>query len=174
VDGGDVVVGGEVVVGAVGGEVVVGTVVVGAVVVVDGSTGAGPPLGISGDVSIVGGWALPGTMLSELPDDSSGAERWNDGPQEGRPAGRASSPLLAVSVNVGLVLELGPATLNVAVPHRQRTAVPTAAGQVTRMPTETVAVPPPLGHRIEGLATDAELDDSHPAPPVPVPGIVMK
>ena len=77
-------------------------------------------------------------------------------------------------MNVGLVFELGPATLNVAVPHRQRTAVPTAAGQVTRMPTETVAVPPLFGHSTDGLLTDTELDDIHPAPPVPVPVIVMK
>ena len=81
VDGGAVVVGGVVVVG--GAVVVVG----GVVVVVDGSTGARPPLGISGDVSIVGGWALPGTTLSELPAVSSGAERRNDGPHDGRPVG---------------------------------------------------------------------------------------
>ena len=71
------------------------------------------------------------------------------------------------------MFELGPATLKVAVPHRQRTAVPTAAGHVARMPTETVAVPPPLGHSTDGLLTDTELDDIHPAAPVPVPGIEM-
>ncbi len=65
------------------------------VVVVDGSTGARPPLGTSGDVSIVGGWALPGTTLSEFPALSSGAERRSDGPHGGRPAGGAELPLFA-------------------------------------------------------------------------------
>ena len=47
--------------------------------------GRRPPLGVSGEVSIVGGCALPGTRLSESPAVSNGADRSNDGPHDGMP-----------------------------------------------------------------------------------------
>ena len=95
-------------------------------------------------------------------------------PHAGSPAAVPSLPLLLPRLNVWVVFELGPATENVADPKRHRTAVPTAAGQVTRIPTATVTDPPEFGHRTAGLPTDTELPVIHPVPPLPVPGMVMK